>query len=182
MSNIGVKLSSSGGCRAGTISDKPGLDAVNLFRAMEDGRVQAVLLMCTNPAQSLPAADRYRAGMEKCFLAVAEIFEDSETARLADVLLPAALWIEKEGCTGQGERRYQLTEKLLDPPGQARSDLQILVDLADRLGHGALIKARTPQDVWDEWRQFSASSLYNFEGMTYERLKKERGLPVAMPR
>ena len=71
----------------GTISDKPGLDAVNLFRAMEDGRVQAVLLMCTNPAQSLPTADRYRAGMEKCFLAVAEIFEDSETARFADVVL-----------------------------------------------------------------------------------------------
>ena len=65
---------------------------------MEDGRVQAVLLMCTNPAQSLPAADRYRAGMEKCFLAVAEIFADSETARFADVVLPAALWIEKEGC------------------------------------------------------------------------------------
>jgi hypothetical protein len=50
------------GVPPGTISDKPGLDAVNLFRAMEDGRVQAVLLMCTNPAQSLPAADRYRAG------------------------------------------------------------------------------------------------------------------------
>jgi len=123
----------------GTISDKPGLDAVNLFRAMEDGRVQAALLMCTNPAQSLPAADRYRAGMEKCFLAVADIFADSETARLADVVLPAALWIEKEGCTGQGEWRYQLTEKLLEPPGQARSDLHILVDLADRLGHGALL-------------------------------------------
>ena len=169
------------GVPPGTLSDKPGLDAVNLFRAMEDGRVQAVLVMCTNPAQSLPAADRYRAGMEKCFLAVSEIFADSETARLADVLLPAALWIEKEGCTGQGERRYQLTEKLLDPPEQARSDLHILVDLADRLGHGALIKARTPQDVWDEWRQFSASSLYNFKGMTYERLKKERGLQWPCP-
>ena len=96
--------------------------------------------------------------MEKCFLAVAEIFEDSETAQLADVLLPAALWVEKEGVYGQGERRYQLAEKLLDPPGQCRSDLHILVDLADRLGHGALIKARTPEEVWDEWRQFSASS------------------------
>ena len=52
-------------------------------------------------------------------------------------MLPAALWIEKEGVTGQGERRYQLTPKLLDPPGQARSDLAILVDLADRLGHGS---------------------------------------------
>ena len=124
------------GVPAGTISDKPGFDAVNLFRAMEDGRVKAALIMCTNPGASLPAAGRYHAAMEKCFTVVSDVVEDSETQRHAQVVLPAALWIEKEGVTGQGERRYQLTPKLLDPPGQARSDLAILVDLADRLGHG----------------------------------------------
>ena len=169
------------GVPAGTISAKPGYDAVSLFRAMEDGRVQAALVMCTNPGQSMPAADRYRAAMDKCFLVVAEAFADSETAQVADVLLPAALWIEKEGVFGQGERRYQLVEKLLDPPGQARSDLAILTELADRLGHGALIKARTPKDVWDEWRNFSAHSYYNFRGMTYERLRAERGLQWPCP-
>ena len=169
------------GVPAGTISPKPGHDAVSLFRAMEDGRVKACLVMCTNPAQSMPSVDRYRAGMEKCFLVVAEAFPDSETAQLADVLLPAALWVEKEGVLGQGERRYQLVEKLLDPPGQARSDLQILVDLADRLGHGALIKARTSEQVWDEWRNVSAKSFYNFKGMTRDRLKKERGLQWPCP-
>jgi nitrate reductase NapA len=119
--------------------------------------------------------------MEKCFLVVAEAFGDSETAQLADVLLPAALWVEKEGVLGQGERRYQLVEKLLDAPGQARSDLQILVDLADRLGHGGLIKARTAEAVWDEWRQVSARSLYNFKGITRARLRKERGLQWPCP-
>jgi nitrate reductase NapA len=84
--------------------------------------------------------------------------------------------VEKEGVYGQGERRYQLIEKLLEAPGQCRSDLQILVDLADRLGHSNLIKARTPEQVWDEYRQFSASSYYNFAGMTRERLRKEHGL------
>jgi nitrate reductase NapA len=165
----------------GTLSPKPGLDAMSLFRAMETGQVKAALVMCTNPAQSLPSVDRYRKAMGKCFLAVAEIFADSETAQVADVLLPAALWIEKEGVFGQGERRYQLIERLLDPPGQCCSDLQILCELADRLGHGKLIKARTPQDVWDEWRQFSASSYYNFAGMTYQRLKRERGLQWPCP-
>jgi len=169
------------GVPAGTISPKPGHDAVSLFRAMEDGRVKACLVMCTNPAQSMPSVDRYRAGMEKCFLVVAEAFPDSETAQFADVLLPAALWVEKEGVLGQGERRYQLVEKLLDPPGQARSDLQILVDLADRLGHGALIKAHTSEEVWDEWRNVSAKSFYNFKGMTRDRLKKERGLQWPCP-
>jgi nitrate reductase NapA len=148
---------------------------------MEEATVKAALVMCTNPAQSLPSSERYRAAMEKCFLVVSEIFEDSETAQVADVLLPAALWVEKEGVLGQSERRYQLVEKLLDPPGQARSDLQILVDLADRLGHKDLIKARTPEDVWNEWRQFSKNSKYNFSGITYNRLKKERGLQWPCP-
>jgi nitrate reductase NapA len=160
----------------GTLSPQPGHDAVSLFRAMEEGKVKAALVMCTNPAQSLPAAKRYRSAMEKCFLAVAEIVEDSETAKLASVLLPAALWVEKEGVLGQGERRYQLVEKLLEPPGECRSDLHMLVDLADRLGHGELIKARTPEQVWDEYRQFSASSYYNFAGMTRDRLRQEHGL------
>jgi nitrate reductase NapA len=164
------------GVPKGTISAKPGHDAVSLFRAMESGQVKACLAMCTNPAQSMPAAERYRAAMRKCFLVVAEVVEDSETAKLADVLLPAALWVEKEGVYGQGERRYQLIEKLLDPPGQARSDLAILVDLAERLGHGDLIKARTPDEVWDEYRLLSAKSLYNFAGMTRDRLRSERGL------
>lgn len=165
----------------GTISEKPGLDTISLFRSMEEATVKAALVMCTNPAQSLPSSERYRAAMEKCFLVVSEIFEDSETAQVADVLLPAALWVEKEGVLGQSERRYQLVEKLLDPPGQARSDLQILVDLADRLGHKDLIKARTPEDVWNEWRQFSKNSKYNFSGITYNRLKKERGLQWPCP-
>src|SRR5215831_1441205 len=166
---------------AGTVSSRVGFDAINLFRAMEQGSVKAVLIMCTNPGTTLPSAGRYHAAMEKCFTVVADAVEDSESQRHAQVVLPAALWIEKEGVTGQGERRYQLTEKLLDPPGQARSDLQILVDLADRLGHGDLITARSPEAVWDEWRNVSASSLYKFQGITYARLKKERGLQWPCP-
>ena len=166
---------------AGTISPRIGFDAVNLFRAIEQGSVKAALIMCTNPGTTLPSVSRYQAAMEKCFTVVADVVEDSETQRHSQVVLPAALWIEKEGVTGQGERRYQLTEKLLDPPGQARSDLQILVDLADRLGHGDLIAARTPQAVWDEWRNVSVGSFYNFQGITYPRLQKERGLQWPCP-
>ena len=86
------------------------------------------------------------------------------------------MWVEKEGVKGNAERRYHLYPKLVDPPGEARSDLEILVDPADRLDHGNLISARTPREVWDEWRKISAHSAYNFEGITYERLEKERGV------
>ncbi|HVK04337.1 MAG TPA: nitrate reductase [Armatimonadaceae bacterium] len=164
------------GVPAGRISAKPGYDAVGLFSAMERGDVKCCLVMGTNPAQSLPNADRFRKAMEKTFLVVADAFHPTETTQFADVVLPAALWTEKEGVFSQSERRYHLVPKLVDPPGEARSDLAILVDLADRLGQGALVKARTPVDVWDEWRKMSASSKYNFEGITYERLQKERGI------
>lgn len=117
------------------VRSQPG-DKDSPFRkaSWDEGQVSAVLIMGTNPAQSLPDAGKYRQALRKCFVAVAEIVPDSETAKLADVLLPAALWVEKEGVYGQTERRYQLIEKLLDPPGECRSDLQILVDLAQRLG------------------------------------------------
>ena len=132
--------------------------------------------MCTNPAQSLPNADRYRQAMEKTFLVVADAFHPTATTQLADVVLPAALWTEKEGVFSQSERRYHLVPKLVDPPGEARSDLEILVNLAERWGYGDLIAARTPRDVWEEWRKISAHSKYNFYGITYDRLEKERGI------
>jgi nitrate reductase NapA len=164
------------GLPPGRISPKPGLSAVPLFEAMREGQVRAALIMATNPARSLPNADRYRPGMERAFLVVCDSIFPTDTAQLADVFLPAAMWTEKEGVFSQSERRYHLVEKLVDPPGEARPDLDILVALADRLGHGELIRARTPAAVWDEWRQVSAGSTYDFSGMTYERLKQTPGL------
>lgn len=169
------------GVPAGRIQPEPGLHAVELFRAMEDGRVKCLLNMCTNPGQSMPNADRYRAAMQKAFVVVVDTFENTESSRFADVVLPAALWLEKEGVYGQSERRYQLLEKLLTAPGEARSDLDILVDLAHRLGHGDLIRAKTPSEVWEEYRKLSAHSKYNFAGMTRERLRAHHGLQWPCP-
>jgi nitrate reductase NapA len=169
------------GVPKGTIAPKPGLDAVNLFRAMKEEKVKAAIIMCTNPAQSMPNLVPVKEGLDKCFLVVADVFEDTETAKHADVFLPAALWVEKEGVYGQSERRYQLIEKLLDPPGEARSDFDILVDFANRMGYGSLVSYKTPEEAWDEYRKFSAASPYNFEGMTRERLRKERGLQWPCP-
>lgn len=165
----------------GTISPNPGLDAVRLFNGMKEGNVKAALIMCTNPAQSMPNLAPVREGLDKCFTVVADIFEDTETAKHADVVLPAALWIEKEGVYGQTERRYALIEKLLDPPGEAKSDFDILVDFAHRMGLENLIQYKTQEEAWDEYRKISASSYYNFEGITRERLRKERGIQWPCP-
>lgn len=164
------------GVPAGSIYPTPGLHAVAMFEAMLQGSVQAALVMCTNPARSLPNADRYREAMERAFLVSTDSIFPTDTAELADVFLPAAMWSEKEGVFSNSERRYHLVEKLVDPPGEARSDLEILGALADRLGHGGLISARTPREVWDEWREISRGTTYDFTGMTYERLRAEPGL------
>lgn len=169
------------GVPEGRIAAQPGLDALRLFEAMGDGRVGACLVMCTNPAQSLPAARKYREGMDRAFLVVADAFGDTETAAHADVLLPAALWVEKEGVYGQTERRYQLVEKLVDPPGEARSDLQILQDLAARLGQDQLVPRAPPEEVWEEYRQISKHSKYDFSGITYPRLRALPGLQWPCP-
>lgn len=163
------------------IQDTPGLHAIELFQAMKDGRVKCMLNMCTNPGQSLPNLGLYEQALEQAFLVVVDTFENTATSKFADVVLPAALWVEKAGVYGQSERRYQLLERLLDPPGEARSDLDILTDLAQRLGYGDLITARTPEQVWDEYRALSAHSLYNFSGMTRERLRQSHGLQWPCP-
>lgn len=169
------------GVPAGRIQPTPGLDAIHLFQAMNDGEVKCVLNMCTNPAQSMPNLDSYAKGMERSFFVVVDAFEDTLSMRHADVVLPAALWIEKEGVFGQSERRYQLVEKLLSPPDEARSDLEILIDLAERLGLDDVVTAKTAPEVWEEYRELSSHSKYDFSGMTRARLREHRGLQWPCP-
>jgi nitrate reductase NapA len=168
---------------AGTLAPKPGLATMDMFRALEDGKLAAMWIMCTNPAQSLPNVDRYRKALrrEGAFVVVTEAFHPTRTSELADVVLPAALWAEKEGVYGCGERRYQLLERSVQPLGEARPDFEILCDLARRLGHGALLPWRSPAEAWDELRQLSKGTAYDFHGMTRERLRQAHGLLWPLP-
>jgi nitrate reductase NapA len=105
------------GVPAGTIAPEPGLHTMELFKSIGEDRVRAVLIMGSNPMQTLPNRNAIR--KKSCFIVVAEPFEDAQTVALADVVLPTALWVEKEGVYGQTERRYQLLEKLIPPPAEA---------------------------------------------------------------
>lgn len=161
-----------------SLAPEPGLFTTAMFAALGDS-VKAMLVLCTNPAQSLPNVRKYTANLKKDtkFLAVIEAFADAETLKYADVVFPAAFWCEREGVYGCGERRYSLIEKAVDPPGQARPSVNILVDLALRLGvDPKLVPFQNSAEVWEEWRNVSAASAYNFKGMTRERLRKTSGL------
>jgi assimilatory nitrate reductase catalytic subunit len=103
------------------IADKPGLKAVDLFRAIEEGKVKAVWIMATNPVVSLPDADQVRRALERCELVVvSDMSGDTDTARLGHVLLPALGWGEKDGTVTNSERCISRQRRFLPAPGQAR--------------------------------------------------------------
>ncbi len=164
------------------IQPKPGKHTIAMFEAVAKGEIKALYVMCTNPAQSLPNLNKYLKGMQDTFLVVAESFHPTETSKIADVVLPAAGWGEKEGVYGCTERRSQHMAKALEPSGEARWDGEVLIDLARRLGHGANFEHfKTPEDVWSEYIQCTKGTDMDLSGAPYSRLRKVRGLRWPVP-
>jgi assimilatory nitrate reductase catalytic subunit len=135
----------------------PGLKAVDLFRAIGEGRVKAVWIMATNPMVSLPDAGAMREALSRCELVVvSDSQRDTDTTALAHVLLPAATWGEKSGTVTNSERRISRQRAFLAPPGEARPDWWILTQVARRLGHAAAFPYASPADVFREHARLSA--------------------------
>ncbi|WP_296224272.1 nitrate reductase [Ralstonia sp. UBA689] len=138
------------------MADKVGLKAVDLFNAIEAGRVKAVWIMGTNPVVSLPDADQARRALAKCELVVAsDIVEATDTTLLADIVLPALGWGEKDGTVTNSERRISRQRAFLPAPGEARADWLIIADVARRMGYDGF-DFKSPRDVFDEHARLSA--------------------------
>lgn len=179
-----AKVEKLWGLKAGTIAPKPGMHTIALWNAFSEGKVKALLVLCTNPAHSLPNVNIYTEGMKRkdTFMALSECFMDAETVKYADVVLPAAFWCEKRGVYGCSERRYAYLEQSVQPMGECRADFDILMDFAKRMEvDSTIIPYKNVDDVWNEWRNFSAATPYNFKGITRERLKKESGIKWPCP-
>jgi nitrate reductase (cytochrome) len=140
------------------IDPKPTHHAVSMFRALDRGEIKFLWIQVTNPMVSFPHLNRYRAACEKedRFIVVSDVYP-TPTTDVADVILPAALWVEGEGLFGNAERRTQHFEKMVDPPGDAMSDSWQLIEVAKRLGHGDLFPA-TPENhvevLYNEYTRF----------------------------
>jgi ferredoxin-nitrate reductase len=160
----------------------PPTHAMQIFRLCEEGSISFLWIMGTNPAVSLPDLGRIRSILrqERLFVVVSDAFL-SETAALADVVLPAALWGEKTGTFTNQDRTVHLSEQAVDPPGEARPDLEILIDYAERLGlvdrDGApLVKWRTPEEAFDHFRATTRGRPCDYAPITYERLRGGSGI------
>ncbi|MGW2232129.1 molybdopterin oxidoreductase family protein [Streptomyces formicae] len=158
------------------IQPRYGLTLTEMFEAMEEGTLKAVYCVGENPAQSEADSEQAVRRMRSLdFLVVQDIFL-TRTAELADVVLPAtAGWAETDGTTTNSERRVQRVRKAVRPPGEAREDIDIICDLAGRLGHPW--KYANAQAVWDELRSVSPDHY----GMTYDRLAELQGIQWPCP-
>jgi formate dehydrogenase major subunit len=149
------------------LDPKPGLTVVEIMNAAYDGKIRGMYIMGENPAMSDPDLEHARAAMAKLeHLVVQDIFL-TETAYLADVVLPATAWPEKDGTVTNTDRMVQLGRKALDAPGQAKPDLWIIQELAGRLGLAWSYAG--PQDVWNEMR----GCMDSIRGITWERLERD---------
>lgn len=161
----------------------PGTTALDIFRYAEAGTIRLLWIQCTNPAVSMPDLPRIRAllARRELFTVVQDAFM-TETAQLADVVLPAAIWAEKTGTFTNFDRTVHISHKAVDPPGEARSDFDIFLDYARRMDfrdqHGApLIKWRTPEAAFDAWKACSGGRPCDYTGLTYDKLSGGSGIP-----
>ncbi|MDR3496938.1 MAG: molybdopterin-dependent oxidoreductase [Ancalomicrobiaceae bacterium] len=146
------------------VAEKPGLKAVELFRAIGDGRVKAVWIIATNPVDSLPDADSVGEALTTCpFVVVSDVIRSTDTTALAHVLLPAAAWGEKSGTVTNSERRISRQRAFLDLPGEARPDWWMIAEVARRMGHAEGFDFASPAAIF---REHAALSGFRNDGST----------------
>jgi len=136
--------------------DAAGLKAVDMFRAVGDGRIKALWIIHTNPAVSMPDADAVRAAIAGCdFVVVSDVTGQTDTARLAHVLLPATAWAEKSGTVTNSDRTISRQRAVLPAPGQTRPDWAILAAVGQRMGFAKAFDYQSPAEIFREYAALS---------------------------
>jgi assimilatory nitrate reductase catalytic subunit len=180
------------------VADTAGLKAVDMFDAIADRRIKAVWIISTNPAVSLPDANRVRAALEACdFVVVSDCMRHTDTTRHAHVLLPALAWGEKDGTVTNSERRISRQRPFLPAPGSARADWWIICNVASRMGFAGFDHASAAEIFRehaalsgfenDGSRDFDISALSTLDDRAYDRLPPvqwpvTREYPTGTPR
>ncbi|MFC9065249.1 molybdopterin oxidoreductase family protein [Streptomyces harbinensis] len=160
----------------------PPTHAMQMFRYAEQGSIRMLWISGTNPAVSLPELARVRSILtqRRLFVVVQDLFL-TETAQLADVVLPAATWGEKTGTFTNADRTVHLSDRAVPPPGDARSDLDIFLDYAARMDFrdkddGPLITWHDPESAFEAWKRCSAGRPCDYTGLSYAKLRGGSGI------
>ncbi len=152
-----------------------GLAYPDIIEGVLDGRIKGLWIIATNPLVSYPDQARLRRALQSLdFLVVQDGYHPTPTSELAHLMLPAAIWGEKEGSYTNSERRVSKVSRAVDPPGEARADFDIFLALAERLGVKDELYPgwKTPSDAFEEWRRVSRGRLCDYSGMSHARLEE----------
>jgi anaerobic selenocysteine-containing dehydrogenase len=161
-----------------------GLAYPDIIEAALDRRIRALWIIATNPVVSFPNFGVLQQALETLdFLVVQDGFHPTPTSALAHLVLPAAIWGEKEGTYTNSERRVSKVNRAVAPPGEARSDFDIFLGLASALAvRDELFPGwSTPRDAFEEWKRVSAGRLCDYSGMTYEAIEEAGGIQWPFP-
>jgi assimilatory nitrate reductase catalytic subunit len=165
------------------LAKQPGLKAVDLFKAVRDGKIKALWIMSTNPVVSMPQANDVAKALELCpFVVVSEVCAVTDTARYADVLLPSADWGEKDGTVTNSERRISRQRRFRQPAGQAKPDWWQICEVAKRMGYSEAFAYQSNADIFAEHaalsgyenrgsRDFDISAHAEISQVDYDALK-----------
>ena len=161
----------------------PPTHALEIFHHAEQGSIRMLWIQATNPAVSLPDLGRVRSILEnpELFVVAQDMFP-TETTKLADVVLPVAAWGEKTGTFTNVDRTVHISQKAVEPPGQARPDLDIFLDYARRMDFrdkdgSPLIRWSDPEGAFEAWKECSRGRLCDYTGLSYEKLSGGSGIP-----
>ncbi|MGL6257902.1 molybdopterin oxidoreductase family protein [Vibrio sp. WXL210] len=143
---------------------RPGLKAVDMFDAMAEGKIKAVWIMATNPAVSLPNSDKVRAALKACpFVVVSDCIEETETTKLADLLLPVQGWSEKSGTVTNSERRISRQRRILPSPGEAKPDWWVISQVGQKLGFEQAFDYLHEGEIFTEYAKLTTLGNQHFE-------------------
>jgi ferredoxin-nitrate reductase len=156
-----------------SVPAKPGYTATEMFDALLSGKMKAIWIICTNPLVSMPQARNIDVALKNAkFVVVQDISRRSDTVEYADLILPAAGWLEKEGTMTNSERRISYLNKVLDPPGEALPDIEILGRFAEKMGFGDGMKYKNASEIYAEHCALTKGTNIDISGLNYETLKE----------
>jgi nitrate reductase NapA len=160
------------------IAPRPSHHTISMFRALDRGDIRFMWVQVTNPMVSIPNLVRYRNGAQKDdrFLVVSDVYP-TPTTDVADVILPTAMWVEREGMYGNSERRTQHFDQLVDPPGEAMSDTWQLIEVARRMGYEELFPwdyESHVEGIWNEYIRFHEGPRHAMA--PYDELREKPGI------
>ncbi|PWJ60607.1 ferredoxin-nitrate reductase [Dyadobacter jejuensis] len=165
------------------ISEKPGLTATEIFEALDEGKLKALWIINTNPMVSMPDINRVEKAMGKAkFVVVQDISERADTVAHADLVLPAAGWLEKEGTMTNAERRITYLPKVMEAPGEALPDVEIIWKFAQKMGFKEAFSYTKAEDVYLEYARCTANTNIDITGVNYELLQRKRSIQWPSPK